>query len=972
MHSEKRGNLKRILAMLTTAALLYIPVAGHAEDLLSDGSMETDWMSDSGLDAGVYAENDNALYTGSVSEEGQTAVSGIQEEAAAYGTEDLAPPEEILYDSDADGQQLSSGGSAGLLSDGQTGDKLTAGEDVLASGTEVQENTLRYIKGRPLTEEERLEQAAYFECVGEAFVPPTVESDLDDGTPIVYGTSASSVDFREYVTVPKEQGVYNDCWAYSIASLYETSLLSQGLGSYDLSEEHLAYFWANRQNDPLGNTPNDKNVKNTNYHDGGNTWLASLFLSSWSGMAQDYKYPVPTTWDYYSSSQKALLAYDTDAYLRDAVFSQYSVSRVKTLLQQYKSVSVFIYMPNSSYYTYYNADTAAYSCPKKGSVNHAVTIVGWDDSYEAENFNPNSGVTGDGAWIVKNSWGTGFADEGYFYVSYQDNSLQTVTAVSAAASVSYPNNYMYDGSTSLSTTNVEPGDSVAVIFKARAGNGLAESLGEIVTCSASDNARYRIKIYVGLSDTNKPVNGTLAYSGTVMQPYAGVCTIPLDREVEIAPDSYYSVILTNISSTDSFNYYVEMPVVDKWYSTQAGLQEGQGFKYNGRWYDCGASFSFCPRIKAHTRTESYTPSVTAPYTTLSMTQGGTSGFVPTTTPSTYASLGFTYTSSDSSVVSVDTNGQMTARKGGKAVITAVCKKAPALSVSCTVTVAPFCPTSVKATLNSYNSITVSWDAVDGVSGYELFRREGDTGADFSMRVRLSGNTFTDKDEASQNCYILPNINYQYYVRSYVTVDGGMVYSENTTAVSVKTRFQVNSLSVKVNNQMYNEISWKKISGANGYVIYRYYGGKWNWLKTIFNPNTLTYKDKKITPLTAYKYRIVPFRIIENVRYYGGSKTGVWVYSSPAKQSINSLTVKSSGIMVRWTPQTGSSGYVVYRKLKGGSFKKIALISNGNKGYYADKGATAAGTYIYAVKAYRKESYGGTVYSQYTTKTVKRS
>lgn len=32
------------------------------------------------------------------------------------------------------------------------------------------------------------------------------------------------------------------CWAFGMASLLETSLLSQGLGTYDLSEEHLAYF----------------------------------------------------------------------------------------------------------------------------------------------------------------------------------------------------------------------------------------------------------------------------------------------------------------------------------------------------------------------------------------------------------------------------------------------------------------------------------------------------------------------------------------------------------------------------------------------------------------------------------------------------------------------------------------------------------------------------------------------------------
>lgn len=37
--------------------------------------------------------------------------------------------------------------------------------------------------------------------------------------------------------------------------------------------------------------------------------------------------------------------------------------------------------------------------------NHAVTIVGWDDSYSKENFNAEHQPPADGAWIVKNSWG---------------------------------------------------------------------------------------------------------------------------------------------------------------------------------------------------------------------------------------------------------------------------------------------------------------------------------------------------------------------------------------------------------------------------------------------------------------------------------------------------------------------------------------------------------------------------------------
>ena len=55
--------------------------------------------------------------------------------------------------------------------------------------------------------------------------------------------------------------------------------------------------------------------------------------------------------------------------------------------------------------------------------NHAVTVVGWDDTFPASNFQKDHQPPADGAWIVKNSWGTEWGTDGYFWLSYYDMSL---------------------------------------------------------------------------------------------------------------------------------------------------------------------------------------------------------------------------------------------------------------------------------------------------------------------------------------------------------------------------------------------------------------------------------------------------------------------------------------------------------------------------------------------------------------------
>ena len=51
--------------------------------------------------------------------------------------------------------------------------------------------------------------------------------------------------------------------------------------------------------------------------------------------------------------------------------------------------------------------------------NHGISIVGWNDNMVVADKGYGT-PSASGVWIVKNTWGTGFGDGGYFYVSYED------------------------------------------------------------------------------------------------------------------------------------------------------------------------------------------------------------------------------------------------------------------------------------------------------------------------------------------------------------------------------------------------------------------------------------------------------------------------------------------------------------------------------------------------------------------------
>lgn len=350
----------------------------------------------------------------------------------------------------------------------------------------------------------------------------------------------------------RDQNPYGTCWAFSTMGLAEFDLINDGIfdKNIDLSELQLAYFTNNSVVDPLGGTQGDytryyDNIASENFlNHGGNYELAMRRLSQWSGAASESD--VPYT--------------DADAVLKNGLDDSYAYSRdvahlenvyriniksqpddVKQQIMEHGAVGVLY----THYYSGENHINNSYfdSASTVGAGGgHAVMIVGWDDNYSKDNFSGSTKPQNNGAWLIRNSWGSDYL--GYFWMSYETNSLtDTAWAFDFAPADDYDNNYQYDGALQTATDSYY--NQVANVYTVAEKQGVASETLKAVSLSfmKTANVNYTIEVYTDLSDTSNPESGTKSAVVEGQTAYAGYYTIPLEDEVILQPGSSYAVVL---------------------------------------------------------------------------------------------------------------------------------------------------------------------------------------------------------------------------------------------------------------------------------------------------------------------------------------------------------------------------------------------------------------------------------------------
>lgn len=525
------------------------------------------------------------------------------------------------------------------------------------------------------------------------------------------GTTAAAVpvsyDARDdgYVTSVKNQQD-NTCWAYSAISMAESDLISGGdavsgnvltKDTADFSEDHLVYAFYHGVTDTLGTAAADSTNPLGWYRSvGGNHIFTTFGLANWNGLAEETQ-TAGVDWD---GEEVDLTKISQSVHMQNAYWInlKQNPNLVKRMILEHGSAAISMY-----YVSYYmNSSNAAYYNNVTTGVNHAVAIIGWDDNYPAENFKSNPGSNG--AWLAKNSYGTGAAGAGYFWISYQDAALTSNTAKAFIFDFEpageYDYIYQHDGTAGAYMESgagdtgyrVASGESVANVFAVPQNTETGyQTLKAVSMALFAVNADYSVQIYKNPSEADNPASGTplLSVPVTGKTSYVGYYTIPLTEQPVLSAGDTFSVVITlSKSNNAAVSYFVDKTYTNgSWISFVNETAPGESFaQTDGVWRDLSESGATA-RIKAFTG-DYLVPASTVRLnqSTLTLWNDQTAQLTAEISPADASYKTVEWSSSNPAVAVVDENGCVTAVSEGEAVITALAKDNSGLKAECAVTV----------------------------------------------------------------------------------------------------------------------------------------------------------------------------------------------------------------------------------------------------------------------------------------------
>ena len=226
---------------------------------------------------------------------------------------------------------------------------------------------------------------------------------------------------------------------------------------------------------------------------------------------------------------------------------------------------------------------------------------------------------------------------------------------------------------------------------------------------------------------------------------------------------------------------------------------------------------------------------------------------------------------------------------------------------------------------------ISWSKVDGAAKYKVFYSAD--GKKYNVLITTEKTAITHTGAKIGTTY--------YYKVKTVNADGAM--SEFSNVKSIKCVPAAPTVTISRSGGK-AKLSWKAVSGATKYWIYRSTDGK--KFDYLTSTTKLTYTDSKAKSGTKYYYKVRAIAVVNNTNVGSAYSTAKSITTTLAKPTVK-ITTSNGKPKLTWSKVTGADKYYIYRSTDGKTFK---YYTSTTKLTYTNTGAKKGTKYYYKVKA----------------------